>query len=394
MIQTLIHITLFAQPCLGSLRLVLVDTLCLACHSANFDSTLRFLLEVQHQRTLPPNKMPASNAVTSKADDNHNDIAWAQVSAPCSLVFFLGPPPIVVLIPEIEAFQRVFTLFVGEASVGAHLRKSDKPRMVFVDEIEIRPDRGGTGKGSAPDCPALFFCFFGAIASSSRHIISSFLCGCKWQGSAAKRSSGRERVASVFPFSMNAKESNLWTPLWSRQGARLVIAPGVVTIRVLGAVLIAADLSTGREKEEHDHTPRNRWSRKRRLNSPAKPSVTTPDHRAPAQEQSALRSLHIRVSSLLQWMAFNPTRARCNVSAALRTRVHQSSASYFPADLLNSASCVSDLCSVFSSCMFRVVCLLRKVLAHHLLRNGRDSKTWYINKFFRAWCPCRRTHVV
>jgi hypothetical protein len=90
----------------------------------------------------------------------------------------------------------------------------------------------------------------------------------------------------------------------------LVIAPGVVTIRVLGAVLIAADLSTGREKEEHDHTPRNRWLRKSRLNSPAKASVATPDHRAAAQAQgqSPLNSLHIRVSFLLQWMALNPTR--------------------------------------------------------------------------------------
>jgi hypothetical protein len=180
--------------------------------------------------------------------------------------------------------------------------------MVFVNEIEIWPDRGGTWKGSAPGCPALFFCLFGAIASSSSHIISSFLCGCEWQGLPQKdRVDVKEytlfytlsRGRVLFPFSINAKESDLWTPLWSRPGARLVIAPGVVTMRVLGAVLIAAGLSTGREKEEHDHTPRNRWLKKRRLNSLAKPSVMTPDHRAPARGQSALISLHIRVSSFV-----------------------------------------------------------------------------------------------
>ena len=197
--------------------------------------------------------------------------------------------------------------------------------MVFVNEIEIWPDRGGTWKGSAPGCPALFFCLFGAIASSSSHIISSFLCGCEWQGSATKRSSGRERVYS-FLYSFAWKSTiSIFHKRKRIRSLDPTLEPTRSTVghctrpshnpslwsssdsRVLGAVLIAADLSTGREKEDHHHTPRNRWLKKRRLNSLAKPSVTTPDHRALARGQSALRSLLIRVSSLLQWMALNPT---------------------------------------------------------------------------------------
>ena len=216
-----------------------------------------------------------------------------------------------VLVPEIEAFQRVFTLFFGEASVGAHLRKSDNPRMVFVNEIEIWPDRGGTWKGSAPGCPALFFCLFGAIASSSSHIISSFLCGCEWQGSATKRSSGRERVYSfLYSFAWKStisifhKRKRIRSLDPTLEPTRSTV--GHCTRRSHNASPWSSSDSCGPQ-----HRPRERGARphpaKQMVEERSKPSVTTPDHRALARGQSALRSLLIRVSSLLQWMALNPT---------------------------------------------------------------------------------------